>query len=172
MKLYKGRISKIADEIATKLLAEEAIEAEEENLPEITEGIGAILNEYVKVEREITDEAREWVTKRSLDSRLVKKRVGELAEERHIGVGEDTIEYLTNQIISWLMYTPCVEEIWAEDHVMRKAMVGIFKKHMNVDVEIDREVRKRLKNLEEGTPAYDIEYNRLYKSMVERKGLK
>ena len=65
-----------------------------------------------------------------------------------------------------------IEEVFADDTVMRRKIKDICKKHMSVDEAIDQEVRDRIKNLEEGTNAWDIEYNKVLEQIKQKHGVK
>jgi hypothetical protein len=43
---------------------------------------------------------------------------------------------------------------------------------MAVDEELDAEVRQRIKNLEEGTATWEIEYNRVMEQIKQKHGIK
>jgi hypothetical protein len=64
-----------------------------------------------------------------------------------------------------------VEEVYTEDHTLRKKVFQIFKKHLDVDDEIDREARARLKHLQEGTSAWDVEYQKTVELLRRSRGL-
>jgi hypothetical protein len=64
-----------------------------------------------------------------------------------------------------------VDEVFADDTVLRKKVRDILRKHMAVDEELDQEVRKRIKNLEEGTAAWDVEYARAMDQIKRKHGL-
>ena len=64
-----------------------------------------------------------------------------------------------------------VYEIYADDATMRRKMRDILKKHMQVDEELDEEVRKRIKNLEEGTQAWELEYQKAMEQIKRKHGL-
>jgi len=51
---------------------------------------------------------------------------------------------MTTQIIESFMQSMHVEEIFADDATLRKRMVDILKKHMQIDDEVDAEVRRRI----------------------------
>ena len=70
-----------------------------------------------------------------------------LAGEKAFGLGEDGLEWMTTQMIESFMQSPHIEEIFVEDTVLRKRMADVLKKHMQVDEELDEEVRRRIKNL-------------------------
>ena len=50
-------------------------------------------------------------------------------------------------------------------------MSDILKRHMMVEEEIDAEVRKRIKNLEEGTATWEVEYNKAVDQIKRNRGL-
>jgi hypothetical protein len=74
-------------------------------------------------------------------------------------------------MIEFLLISRNVEEVYAEDHALRKKVFQIFKKHLDVDDEIDREARARLKHLQEGTSAWDVEYQKTVELLRRSRGL-
>ena len=74
-------------------------------------------------------------------------------------------------MIEFLLISRNVEEVYSEDHSLRKKVFQIFKKHLDVDDEIDREARARLKHLQEGTGAWDIEYQKTVELLRRSRGL-
>ena len=48
----------------------------------------------------------------------------------------------------------------------------IIRRHMLVDEEIDTEVRQRIKNLQEGSSAWDVEYAKVMDQIKLKRGLK
>ena len=65
-----------------------------------------------------------------------------------------------------------VDEVFAEDAILRRKIKDICKKHMQVDEAIDQEVRDRIKNLEEGTQAWDVEYAKVLEQIKAKHGVK
>ena len=65
-----------------------------------------------------------------------------------------------------------IDEVFAEDAILRRKIKDICKKHMMVDEAIDQEVRDRLKNIEEGSQAWDIEYAKVLEQVKGKHGLK
>ena len=78
---------------------------------------------------------------------------------------------MTTQIIESFMQSTHVEEIFADDATLRKRMADILKKHMQVDDEIDAEVRRRIKNLEEGTATWEVEYQKALDQIKKNRRL-
>jgi hypothetical protein len=64
-----------------------------------------------------------------------------------------------------------VEEVFADDITLRKKLRDMLKKHMAVDEELDEEVRRRIKNLAEGTQTWEIEYAKVMEQMKRKHGL-
>jgi hypothetical protein len=78
---------------------------------------------------------------------------------------------MTTQIIESFMQSLHVDEIFADDAGLRKRMVDILKKHMLVDDEVDAEVRRRIKNLEEGTATWEVEYQKALEQIKKNRRL-
>jgi uncharacterized protein len=81
------------------------------------------------------------------------------------------LDYLLDQVVAMLMHSSHVEEVYAEDVVLRRHMAPIFKKHMQVDMDVDTEVRAQIKHVKEGTSQWDIEYARALETVKRRRGL-
>jgi hypothetical protein len=171
MRLYKGKIPTISRDVIESLVRDGDIEVLSENRAEAEADVAAILNEYLRMDREITEAAKDTLEKRSLAHNQLSRVKRTLAKEKGFGVGEDAIEYVMRQITEMLFYSKNVEEVFVEDHTLRKKMADVFKKHLEIDEELDREVRKRIRNLEEGTEAWDIEYSRVLAQLKRQRGL-
>jgi len=74
-------------------------------------------------------------------------------------------------MIESFMQSPHIEEIFAEDTVLRKRMADVLKKHMLVDQELDEEVRRKIRNLEEGTATWEVEYSKVLDQLKRNRGL-
>jgi hypothetical protein len=95
-----------------------------------------------------------------------------VAEQKGLKVGEDVVDYLLDQIVEAFLYSNNVDEVFAADVDLRRKMAPIVKKHMQVDEELDREVRGRIRHVEEGTPAWEIEYTKVLETLKRGSGLK
>jgi hypothetical protein len=65
-----------------------------------------------------------------------------------------------------------IDEVFADDAILRRKIKDICKKHMMVDEQIDQEVRDRIKNLEEGSAAWDVEYAKVLEQVKGKHGVK
>jgi hypothetical protein len=169
MRLYSGKIPVIGTELVKSLV--EAGDIAVSNKAEAELDVQAVLKEYLRLEREITDRAKDVLQKRNLPYEQFGKVKRALAGEKGFGLGDEGLEWMTNQMIESFMQSPHIEEIFAEDAVLRKKMSDILKRHMMVEEEIDAEVRKRIKNLEEGTATWEVEYNKAVDQIKRNRGL-
>lgn len=169
MRLYSGKIPTMAGEIVKALIEAGDIAVVDRNEAEMD--AQAVLKEYLRLDREITEKAKDVLQKRGLPYEQFGKVKRTLAHEKGMGLGEEGLEWMTNQMIESFMQSPHIEEIFAEDGVLRKRMADILKKHMLVDEELDEEVRRKIKNLEEGTATWEVEYQKVLDQMKRNRGL-
>ena len=69
------------------------------------------------------------------------------------------------------MHSNNVDEVYVEDHDLRRRMRPIVRKNIDLDEAVDQEVRGRLKHLQEGTRSWEVEYQRVVGDIQRRKGL-
>ena len=170
MKLYTSKIPTIAEELIRTL--GEAGDIEVNDIPEAQLDVEAILKEYVRLDREFTDQAKDTLEKRQLGFGQFGKVKRALAEEKGFALGEESTSYIANQMLESFMQSRFIDEVYADDVVLRKKTKELLKKHMLVDEELDAEVRQRIKNLEEGSSAWDVEYKRSMDAIKVKHGLK
>lgn len=169
MRLFSGKISTISEEIVRTLSAEGDIECEQP--AEVVLDIESVLKEYLRYERSISDEAKNRLETRGLPYAQLGKLRSQVAKEKGAPQADDVLPYLLDQILNILFHSRNVDEIFAEDTELRKKLTVILRKHMEVGGELDEEVRSKIKNLEEGTASFEIEYQRIMGDIKRKKGL-
>jgi uncharacterized protein len=169
MRLYSGKIPSVGAEIVKALV--EAGDIEVEDRAEAEMDVQAVLKEYIRVEREITDKAKDILQKKNLPYEQFGKVKRTLAGEKAFGLGDDGLEWMTTQMLESFMQSPHIAEIFSDDATMRKRMADVRKKHMQVDDELDEEVRRRIKNLQEGTSTWEVEYGKVLDQIKRNRGL-
>ncbi|HUS67709.1 MAG TPA: DUF507 family protein [Kofleriaceae bacterium] len=170
MKLYSGKIDSLAGEIISRLTTDGDIEVS--NRTEAELDVSSVLKEYLRIDRELTDRAKDIMEIRGLPYSNFGRIKRQLAEEKEFGLNEEGVTWILNQLLETFMQSNHVEEIFAEDAAMRRKLKDIVRKHMMVDDELDKEVRQRIRNLEEGTQTWEIEYNRVLEQMKSKFGIK
>jgi uncharacterized protein len=109
--------------------------------------------------------------KRRLPYEQFGKLKRDLAEKKDFAIGEEMVGYIANQILEAFMHSRFVDEVFADDVDLRKKVNLILRKHLQVDDEIDEEVRRRIKNLQEGTAMWEIEYQRVMENIRQKHKL-
>jgi hypothetical protein len=169
MRLYSGKIPNIASEVVRALLAANDIESESPR--EVESDVASVLKQYLADEREVNERAKD-VLERTGKPQSEYQRVRALvADEKGIKVGDETLDYLLDQVVEMLMHSSNVEEIYVEDVELRRRMAPVFKKHMAVDAALDAEVRAQLRHVREGTREWEVEYARVLEQVKRKKGL-
>jgi hypothetical protein len=172
MKLYGAKVAPIANEIVKQLLSAEDIElAEPGAQKEVVADVESVLKSYLDTEKIVDEKSRELLTRTGRTSNEFPRVRQQLAEHHGIKVGDEMLDFLLDQVVEMLMHSSHVEEVFAEDIVLRRKMAPIFKKHMGVDAELESEVRGQLKHLKEGTSQWDIEYSRVLEAVRRKRGL-
>ena len=169
MRLYSGKVTTISEEIVRSLTADNDIETELPN--EVVLDIEAVLKEYLRYERSISDEAKNRLEARGLPYSNLGKVRNQVARERKAPQSDEVLPYLLEQILNLLFHSQNVEEIYAEDRELRIKITQILRRHMEAGDDLDVEVRSKIKNLEEGTASFEIEYQRIMGEMKRKKGL-
>lgn len=169
MRIYRERVPQIARSVAQALIAAELIEVTEENLPEVELDVESVVNEYRRMDHEITEKARDLVQQRNADYSQTFKIKAKLAAQQNFVLGDEAVGWICEQIIEILLQSRHVEEIFGEDHDLRAVIAPILKREFLVDDELDREVKKRIRNLEEGTVNYEVEYTKTMEQLRSQK---
>ncbi|MBL8601812.1 MAG: DUF507 family protein [Myxococcales bacterium] len=169
MKLYASKIPVIALDIVRLLTSENDIDAE--NPKEVEADVEAVLKEYLRQERALTERAKDRVEAVGGGRDEVTRFKRQLAEQANMGFGGEGLSYMANQIMAMLMRSTNVDEVFSEDDIMRRKIKKVLEKHMAADDEIDKEVRDKIKNLQEGTKTWDVEYARVMEQVKRRRGV-
>ena len=155
MRLYSGKIGPIVDDLVRELTAQEDVEIEE--VAEVRLDLEAVLKEYVRRERQMIDEAKDRMEREGLGYSKLGRMRQRLAKEMGFPQQDEVLPYLIDQLLNMLFHSANVIEIYADDVTLRKKMTPILRRHMEVDTGLDAEVRSKIKNLQEGTSAFEVE---------------
>src|SRR5690606_6278112 len=171
MRLYPKVIPVISRECVQALMKEGDIEVEPMRVADAEMDMSAIMREYLANEERVNQATREALERRGYDASKFNQVKREMADVRGFKLGEEGIEYVINQMIEFLLISRNVEEVYSPDNVLRQKIYALMKKHLDIDEEIDKEARARLKHLQEGTTAFDIEYNKTVEQIRRARGL-
>lgn len=169
MRLYSARIPKLAQEMVATLVDHGDIEVT--STKEVQLDIEAVLQQYARDEQEVSERARDVLAQRGLPQSELGRIKKILADERKIKIGDDAIDYILDQLVEMLMHSANVEEIYSEDHVLRRKLREPLRRLDAEDEKLDAEARSHLRHVQEGTSKWEIEYRRVMEDIKRRKGL-
>ena len=171
MRLYPKVIPIISREVVQRLMQDGDVEVETMRIADAEMDLSAIMREYLAAEERVNQATREALERRGYDASKFNQVKREMADVRGFKMGDEGIEYCINQMLEFLLIYRNVEEVFSADTVMRSKIFQSMKKHLDVDDEIDREARGRLKHLQEGTSAFEVEYNKTIEQIRRARGL-
>ncbi len=169
MRLYGGKVGPIATDVVRALIANKDIETE--SAKDVEADVRAVLDQYLALEREVNDRARDIVDRTGKPPSELFRVRQLVADEKGIKLGEDSLDYLLDQVVAIFQHSHHVEEIWVEDVDLRKRMAPIFKKYMSADDDLEGDIRAQIRHVREGTPQWDIEYARARDLVKRKRGL-
>jgi len=169
MRLYKGKIPSIVDELLSALIKDGDIEVENEE--EARLDLEAVLTEFVRRERQVMDEAKARMEREGMSYSMLGRMRSRVSREMDFPPQDEMLPYIIDQLLTMLFHSQNVAEVFAEDAEMRKKIAPVIRRHTEVESELDREVRSKIKNLSEGTANFEIEYARVMEQMKRKKGL-
>jgi hypothetical protein len=169
MRLYASKIPHITEAVTRALVDPKDIEINDRN--EFKRDIESILREYLRKDRELTEAAKDILEARGLPYSDLFRTKRQLAEREDFAIGDDSIKWIANQLIELFMQSQYVEEIYAEDTTLRKKLRDVLHRNMQADDDLDREVRRHLKHLSEGTSSFEVEYEKQLEAIKRKHGL-
>jgi len=169
MRLYRGKIEPITEEVVRALRESGAVEFENEVEARID--IESVLKEYLRLDKEVVEEAKNRMEVRGLGYSQLGRTRTQVSKERGIPGQDEVLPYLIEQLLNILFHSHNVAEIFVEDVEIRKQIAPILRKHMDVETDLDRDVRSKIKNLQEGTSDFEVEYAKVMETMKQKKRL-
>lgn len=169
MRLFSGKITPLSEEIVKALAENRDIECESRK--EVARDLESVFSQYVEAERAVLEKAKDLLESRGLPPSEMGRLRKLCADQRGIKIGDDMLDYLLDQCIEMLMHSGNVDEVYVEDHDLRRRMRPVMRKYLEVDEALDTEVRNQLKHVKEGSRTWEVEYRRIMSDIQRRKGL-
>ncbi|HJK99281.1 MAG TPA: DUF507 family protein [Polyangiaceae bacterium LLY-WYZ-14_1] len=169
MRLYSGKIPVLSSDVVRALVENDHIEVVDEE--EVRLDIEAVLKEYVRLDRQILDEAKARLDARGAGHAGLGKAKAQVAKERGAPPPDEPLPYILEQIMNMLFHSQNVEEIYGDDTQLRQVLTPILRRNMEVEDDLDQEIRSKIRNLQEGTATFDIEYAKVRDQIRRKRGL-
>lgn len=168
MRLYRGQIEDVSRDLLEALLDEAQLEVSADNESEVEKDIESVLSEYIRLDRELYETARDIAADQG---GKVGKIRNKLEREKDLNLQEDPIGYITDQLIETFFHSRFVDEVFAADNELTVTMRPILEDYMTVEEELDEEVRDKIKNLEEDSQEWEVEYEKVMSNLKETRDL-
>lgn len=169
MRLFSGKITPLSEELVKTLVDNKDIECESRK--EVATDLESVFTSYLRLEKEALDRAKDQLQARGLPPSELPRLRRFAAEQKGIKVGDEMLDYLLDQLIEMLMHSGNVDEVFGEDHDLRRRMRPVLRKYLEMDEALDGEIRGKLKHVQEGSRTWEVEYQRLMGEIQRRKGL-
>lgn len=171
MKLYKGKIPVIAQDLVVKLVDEGDVELVPGMRSEAELDLQSIMNNYLRQERRLNNMVRDHIA----DYKIEYDRRGEIRREKakEMGhpIGDRVMPYLATQFNRMIMNSPNFDEVYATDSVIRSKIFDVLRSNNVNEAELREEARARLSNLDENSLEYQIRYREAIADVRRRRGL-
>jgi len=119
----------------------------------------------------MVDDAKDRMEREGLGYSKLGRMRQRVAKEMGFPQQEEVLPYLVDQLLNMLFHSANVIEIYADDVELRKKITPILRRHMEVESGLDAEVRSKIKNLQEGTAAFEVEYAKVMDLIKHKRGL-
>ena len=171
MKLYRAKIPAIAREVLEVLASENDIEIQPENRPEAEKDLVAIMEEFLRRDNDFREAVRDYMAARNIPYDQYGQTRKQLAEQQDHPLGDDVERFLCRQFIENMLISPNIDEVFEEDKVMYKKVMGVLRSHDVDERAIREEAESKIKNVKEGTVDYEIALQNAMREVKKRKGL-
>ncbi len=170
MKIMRNKVEPISKDVIGALLTAGDVEIPTDRVSEAELDVRAILDQYLNVDEEVWERAKDLVEQRNLPQNELGRVRKIVAEERKHHLGDEGIDWVIDQVLECFMVSPNFDEVYATDPAMRKKIIDVMRRHLLEDDALEQEVRARLKHVTEGTPAWDVEYHKVLREVRKKHG--
>src|SRR5918995_48459 len=125
MRLYPAKVDTIASEVIGKLTQDGDLEVTDPHEAQLD--VASVLKEYIRVDKELTERAKDILEIRGLPHAHLNRTKRQLAEQKEFGLGEEGLSWIANQMLEAFMSSRHVDEVFAEDAILRRKIKDICK---------------------------------------------
>jgi len=171
MRLYRAKIPAIAKEVIEKLVTDGDIEVVPESQDEAEADLVAIMEEFSRRDAAFRNQIRDEMARNNIPYDRYGKIRKQMAEEKSHPIGDDIERFLCRQFLENMMISRFVDEVYEEDKVIYKKVMGVIRSYDVDEREIREEAQTKIKNLREGTVDYEIALQSAVRDVKKRRGL-
>tara|TARA_R110001583_G_scaffold12612_7_gene55832 strand:- start:11181 stop:11705 length:525 start_codon:yes stop_codon:yes gene_type:complete len=171
MKLYLANVSAISLKVIETLVNDGSIEVLPVGRQEAARDLSAIMEEFLRREREITRETKDMMSRIKLPYDEFGSQKSKLSKRKKHPSGGDIEKFLSRQFIESFMISNFVDEVYATDDYMYKKMLTILRDFHVDENEVREEAMSRITNISKGTVEYEIALQSAIREVKQKRGL-
>lgn len=171
MKLYKAKILDIATEVVKTLTEDNSVEISPQNFQESIKDLEAIMGEFLRRDSKISKDTKDIMNISSISYDQFGRERSKIAKQQGHPTGSDIEKYLSRQFIESFMISKFVDEVYADDSDMYKAVIKILRSYHVDERQIREDAESVIKNISKGTVEYEMALARAVRETKRRKGL-
>jgi len=171
MKLYRMKVPAIAHDVIERLAVEGMIEVTGEARPEAELDLVAVMEEFLRRDHDLREKVREHMSGHNVPYDQYSKVRSQIGGEMGHPSGDDIERFLARQFVENFMMSRFVDEVYAEDKDIYKAILDILRSHDVDERALREEAREKIKNLNEGTVDYELALAQSMREVKKRHGL-
>ena len=128
MRLHRSLLPQLAKQIVKALVDAHDIETDAPR--EVEHDVESVLGTYVGQVDQAMARARDIVQERGLPQGEFARFKKLAAEQAGIKIGDDALDYILDQLVQMLMHSGNVEEVFSEDHAIKRTMRTFLREHL------------------------------------------
>ena len=171
MRLYKAQVPEIARQVIQHLNDDGHIEVLPTSRIEAEADLVAIMTEYLNRDRNLREAVREKMARLSIPYDQYGRQRSQTAQEWGHPVGHRVEKYLAGQFVEGFMISRFVDEVFSDDHVIRKSILEVLKNFSVDENALRDEAKLKIKNIAENTVEYEIRLSQELREVKRRHGL-
>jgi hypothetical protein len=169
MRLSRGQVPQVSRQMVRALVEAGDIEVADQR--EVERDFESVMNSYLGQVDQVVSRARDLIRQRGLPQGEFGRVKRLAADQAGIKIDDEGIDYVLDQLLAMLMHSGSVEEVFAEDHEIKRKIRVFLRAGDQAHDNLDAEVRSKLKHVKEGTRMWEIEYERMMADIKRRRGV-
>lgn len=169
MRLSRGQVPQVSRQMVRALVEAGDIEVTDQR--EVERDFESVMNTYLGQVDQIVSRARDLIRQRGLPQGEFGRAKKLAADQAGVKIDDEAIDYVLDQFLAMLMHSSSVEEVFAEDHDIKRRIRVFLRAEEQAHHNLDAEVRSKLKHVQEGTRMWEIEYERMMAEIKRRRGV-
>jgi len=161
----------ISLKVIETLTGDGSIEVSPGNKQEVAKDLEAIMEEFLRRDRNIRRETKDMMSRMTLPYDQFGMQKSKISKRKNHPTGPDIEKFLSRQFIESFMISNFVDEVYSEDDHMYKKLLQVLRDFHVDENEIRNEAMSRIMNITKGTVEYEISLQNAIREVKKKRGL-